>query len=228
MVMETASESAGVRDYTVKRRIYERMRASEYWRFAPSGGQYQDAPLAGDILSDGEYRRIAITVEPDGTFWGYSPTLALYPVWDDGSLRFYSPAIRDFLPTPSEYKREPDEAPRGRRTRRENHVRTPSGRRDSPTRKPPGGLAMTMTMKAAPRSGTFAPPRRDLRSSCGHAVLVYLLPKQLYEVLYRPLAHPEVFEVRPLEFGVLQKVVLLRVLAQDVGGDEVDEVLSLG
>ena len=106
VVMETASESAGVRDYTVKRRIYERMRAGEYWRFDPSCGQYQDAPLAGDILSDGEYRRIAITVEPDGTFWGYSPTLALYPVWDDGRLRFYAPATRAFLPDMSEAKRQ--------------------------------------------------------------------------------------------------------------------------
>ena len=112
VVMEIASESTGVRDYTVKRRIYERMRAGEYWRFDPSGGQYHDAPLAGDILVDGEYRRITITVEPDGTFWGYSPALALYLVWDDGDLRFYDPAIPDFLPNPSQYARERDEAVR--------------------------------------------------------------------------------------------------------------------
>ena len=114
VVMEIASESTGVRDYTVKRRIYERMRAGEYWRFDPSGGQYHDAPLAGDILVDGEYRRITITVEPDGSFWGYSPALALYLVWEEGDLRFYDPAIHDFLPNPSQYARERDEAVRGR------------------------------------------------------------------------------------------------------------------
>ena len=114
VVMEIASESTGVRDYTVKRRIYERMRAGEYWRFDPSGGQYHDAPLAGDILVDGEYRRITITVEPDGTFWGYSSALALYLVWDDGRLRFFNPAVGEFLPNPSEYARERDEAVRGR------------------------------------------------------------------------------------------------------------------
>ena len=111
-VLEVASKSTGVRDYTVKRRIYQRMRAGEYWRFDPSGGRYHDAPLAGDILADGEYRRIAITVEPDGSFWGYSQALALFLVWDDGKLRFYDPATRDFLPNPSQYARERDEANR--------------------------------------------------------------------------------------------------------------------
>ena len=114
VVMEIASESTGVRDYTIKRRIYERMRAGEYWRFDPSGGQYHDAPLAGDILVDGEYRRITITVESDGTFWGYSPALALFLVWENGDLRFFNPAVGEFLPTPSEYARERDEAVRGR------------------------------------------------------------------------------------------------------------------
>ena len=127
VVMEIASESTGVRDYTVKRRIYERMRAGEYWRFDPSGGQYHDAPLAGDILVNGEYRRIAITVESDGSFWGYSPALALYLVWEDGSLRFYDPATHDFLPTPMEYKRELDEA--ARRADAERDARAISDRR---------------------------------------------------------------------------------------------------
>ena len=126
-VLEVASESTGVRDYTIKRRIYERLRAGEYWRFDPSGGQYHDAPLAGDILVDGEYRRITITVEPDGTFWGYSSALALYLVWDDGSLRFFNPAVGEFLPNPSEYARERDEA--ARRADAERAARIMSDRR---------------------------------------------------------------------------------------------------
>ena len=106
VVIEVASKTTGVRDYTIKRRIYRDMGAPEYWRFDDTGGQYHDEPLAGDILADGEYRRAPIRVDPDGTFWGYSPALALFLVWDDGRLRFYDPAVRDFLPDLSESKRQ--------------------------------------------------------------------------------------------------------------------------
>ena len=106
VVIEMASKTTGVRDYTIKRRIYRDMGAPEYWRFDDTGGQYHDEPLAGDILADGEYRRAPIRVDPDGTFWGYSPALALFLVWDDGRLRFYDPAVRDFLPDLSESKRQ--------------------------------------------------------------------------------------------------------------------------
>ena len=106
VVIEVASKTTGVRDYTIKRRIYRDMGAPEYWRFDDTGGQYHDEPLAGDILADGEYRRAPIRVDPDGTFWGYSPALALFLVWDDGRLRFYDPEARDFLPDLSEAKRQ--------------------------------------------------------------------------------------------------------------------------
>ena len=106
VVIEVASKTTGVRDYTIKRRLYRDMGAPEYWRFDDTGGQYHDEPLAGDILADGEYRRAPIRVDPDGTFWGYSPALALFLVWDDGRLRFYDPEVRDFLPDLSESKRQ--------------------------------------------------------------------------------------------------------------------------
>ena len=110
VVMEIASKSTGPRDYTEKRRIYRDVGAPEYWRFDPSGGQYHDAPLAGDILEDGEYRRVLIRADPDGTFWGYSPGLGLYLVWEDGNLRFYDPSASEFLPNPHEYANERDAA----------------------------------------------------------------------------------------------------------------------
>ena len=110
VVMEIASKSTGERDYTEKRRIYRDVGAPEYWRFDPSGGQYHDAPLAGDILVDGEYHRITIRSYPDGTHWGYSPGLGLYLVWEAGYLRFYDPAVSDFLPNPHEYANERDAA----------------------------------------------------------------------------------------------------------------------
>ena len=114
LVLEIASESTGVRDYTVKRRMYRDLGAPEYWRFDYTGGRYHDAPLAGDILVEGEYRRIRIAAEPDGTFWGYSPALGLYLVWQEEDLRFYDPATGKFLPDPREYANERNEAVRGR------------------------------------------------------------------------------------------------------------------
>ena len=113
-VLEIASKSTGVRDYTTKRRIYRAARAGEYWRFDFTGGKYHDAPLAGDILVDGEYRAIEIRAEPDGTFRGYSPALGLHLVWDDGDLRFYDPEIEAFLPDLSESEDMREEAERER------------------------------------------------------------------------------------------------------------------
>ena len=104
-VLEIASESTGERDYTVKRRIYRNMGTVEYWRFDPSGGRYHDAPLAGDILVDGEYHPIEIRREPDGTHWGYSAALGLFLVWEEGKLRFYDPAVSDFLSNITEHRR---------------------------------------------------------------------------------------------------------------------------
>ena len=110
-ILEIATKRTRVRDYpmndyTVKRRVYRDMGAGEYWRFDSSGGSFHGAPLAGDVLADGEYRPLEIRRAQDGTFRGYSPALALYLVWDDGRLRFYAPAVRDFLPNLSEYKRQ--------------------------------------------------------------------------------------------------------------------------
>ena len=113
-VMEIASATTGVRDFTVKRRIYERLRAGEYWRFDETGGRYHDAPLAGDILLDGEYRPMDIRSDPDGTFWGYSPALHLWLVWQDGNLRFYDPETSEFLRDLSEEARRSEAERAGR------------------------------------------------------------------------------------------------------------------
>ena len=74
----------------------------EYWRFDPSGGEYHDAPLAGDLLVDGEYRPLEIMAEPDGRHWGYSAALGLEVWWDNGEIRFRDPASGRFLPTITE------------------------------------------------------------------------------------------------------------------------------
>ena len=106
LVLEVGSESTGRRDYTVKRETYAEYGVREYWRFDPSGGEYHDAPLAGDRLVDGEYEPIEIVSEPDGRHWGYSEVLGLEfwwvedeSGWHKGALRFRDPASGEFLRT---------------------------------------------------------------------------------------------------------------------------------
>ena len=78
LVLEVASRTTGIRDYTIKRRDYEGYGVGEYWRFDPSGGRYHDAALAGDRLVGGRYERIPIETLEDGSLSGYSETLGLY------------------------------------------------------------------------------------------------------------------------------------------------------
>ena len=102
-VLEVASRSTGVRDYTVKREGYAALGVREYWRFDHTGGRYHNAPLAGDALVDGAYEPIEIVHEPDGRHWGYSDALGLELWWDDGELRFRDPETGRYLPTPEEF-----------------------------------------------------------------------------------------------------------------------------
>ena len=102
-VLEVASHSTSVRDYTVKRDGYAALGVREYWRFDRTGGRYHDAPLAGDMLVDGKYEPIEIVHEPDGRHWGYSDALGLELWWDDRELRFRDPETGRYLPTPGEF-----------------------------------------------------------------------------------------------------------------------------
>lgn len=97
LVMEVASKSTGRRDCTTKRDQYANFGVGEYWRFDPTGGRNYDRPLAGDRLSNGRYEPFDIHYEDDGLIWGYSPTLGLELVWDDGQLFFRNPATGEIL-----------------------------------------------------------------------------------------------------------------------------------
>ena len=110
LVLEVASPSTGRADYTTKRNGYERLGVVEYWRFDPSGGEYHDRPLAGDLLVDGAYRPIEIHHEPDGSIWGRSEALGLDLYWQDGDLRFYDFTRSEFLLKYEEVTRERDAA----------------------------------------------------------------------------------------------------------------------
>ena len=110
LVIEVASRSTGIRDYTVKREGYAGYGVREYWRFDPSGGRFHDAALAGDALVDGVYVPLAIVHEPDGRMWGYSQVLGLELWWEDAELRFRDPATGEFLPTVEELQAAVEES----------------------------------------------------------------------------------------------------------------------
>ena len=65
--------------------------------FDPTGGRYYGEPVIGMLLSDGVYRRVELTTEPDGILKGYSPVLQLSLAWDEGWPRFYNPATGTYL-----------------------------------------------------------------------------------------------------------------------------------
>ncbi len=101
-VLEVASKTTGVVDYTAKREDYERFGIGEYWRFDPTGGAYHDTSLAGDRLVEGVYQPIEIEMTEEGALRGYSDALGLYVCWDDSKLRFYDPESGSYLLTHEE------------------------------------------------------------------------------------------------------------------------------
>ena len=109
-VLEVASVSTGVVDYTAKRADYARYGVVEYWRSDPSGGRYHDAALAGDRLVDGEYRPIEIEWLDESRCRGYSEALGLYVCWEDGDLRWFDPKTNSYIRTLDEEIERADSA----------------------------------------------------------------------------------------------------------------------
>ena len=95
--LEVASESTYRIDIRNKPLIYARIGVPEYWMFDPTGGGYYGELIIGMLLSDGVYRRVELTTEPDGILKGYSPVLQLSLAWDEGWPRFYNPATGTYL-----------------------------------------------------------------------------------------------------------------------------------
>ena len=98
-VLEIASPSTGRRDYTKKRNDYAAFGVPEYWRFDPSGGEYHDAPLAGDRLADGVYQPIEVVQLAESNYRGHSTVLGLDLCWEGGQLRWYDPVTGSYLLT---------------------------------------------------------------------------------------------------------------------------------
>ena len=95
--LEVASRTTRRRDTQDKRVLYAEIGMGEYWRFDPTGGRWYGYPLAGDVLSDGEYRPIELTAEPDGMLWGYSPALDLCLCAQGRQLRYYDRKTQSYL-----------------------------------------------------------------------------------------------------------------------------------
>ena len=103
LVLEVASSHTARRDYGPKRDIYAGMGVTEFWRFDHTGGDYYDAALTGDRLTEGGvYRPVEMFTEPDGVIWGYSEVLWLSLCWVNRRLRFWDRANRQYLMDPSE------------------------------------------------------------------------------------------------------------------------------
>ena len=91
-VLEIASPSTAYIDQHRKRDLYAGMGVPEYWRYDSLGGRLYDEPLVGERLVGGEYERMEMRREPDGSVWGHSDALNLDLWWIDGELRFWDPA----------------------------------------------------------------------------------------------------------------------------------------
>lgn len=98
-VLEIGSKTTGRRDATVKRDGYCALGVPEYWRFDPSGGEYQGAPLAGDRLVEGAYEALPIEQLDIDVHQGYSAVLNLHLRWERGQLGWYDPATGEHIVT---------------------------------------------------------------------------------------------------------------------------------
>ncbi len=90
-ILEIGSESTGSADLGRKRDLYADLGVLEYWRYDRTGGDFYGEPLVGERLVDGEYRRLELRYESDGSIWSHSEMLNLDLRWQDGELRFWDP-----------------------------------------------------------------------------------------------------------------------------------------
>ena len=101
-VLEVASVTTALNDYTRKREDYAAFGIPEYWRFDPTGGRRYDAPLAGDRLVEGVYQPIETVRVDEERLWGHSEVLNLDVCWEYGKLRWWDPVARRYLQTHEE------------------------------------------------------------------------------------------------------------------------------
>ena len=98
-VLEVASSTTGIIDFTDKRIDYAAYGIPEYWRYDRTGGDYHDVALAGDVLVNGEYKRLDVRWHDGRRCSGYSEALDLYVCWEYGQLRWYDHKTGKYLMT---------------------------------------------------------------------------------------------------------------------------------
>ena len=98
-VLEVASSTTGIIDFTDKRIDYAAYGIGEYWRYDQTGGHYHDVALAGDKLVGGEYKKIDVKWHDSMRCSGYSEALDLYVCWEYGRLRWYDHHTGKYLLT---------------------------------------------------------------------------------------------------------------------------------
>ena len=96
-VLEIGSPSTASRDLGSKRDLYAELGVSEYWRYDERGGEFYGEPLVGERLVDGEYQRLDLHHEDDGSIWCHSNVLGLDLWWSEGQLRFWDPVAGRWL-----------------------------------------------------------------------------------------------------------------------------------
>ena len=131
--LEVASKSTGRKDYTNKRYAYARYGVREYWRFDPTGGDFHDAALAGDLLVGDRYEPMQTHEGADGVIRGYSAVLELELRWEDGILRLYDPSAGAYLRTLLEAEDDLEEAEADLREARSNLRETRADLRETRT-----------------------------------------------------------------------------------------------
>ena len=108
-ILEIGSSSTASRDLGSKRDLYAELGVLEYWRYDETGGDFYGEPLVGERLIDGEYQRIELRHERDGSVRAHSDVLDLDLWWTDGELRFWDSVAEDWLLSHEEAQARADE-----------------------------------------------------------------------------------------------------------------------
>lgn len=120
-MLEIASRSTDEEDTGPKRRDYEALGVTEYWRFDETG-EHHKTKLAGDRLESGRYLSIPVEEIDGGILQGYSAALNLYLRWEHGRLAWHDPNTGQHIPTYQDQRDRADLA-EARADLAEAHVR---------------------------------------------------------------------------------------------------------
>ena len=113
-MLEIGSGSTADTDMGHKRELYAELGVLEYWRYDATGGEFYGEALVGERLVDGEYRRIELRQESDGSVWSHSGVLDL-DIWCmEDDLRFWDPVAGSWLLRREEERERAEEERLGR------------------------------------------------------------------------------------------------------------------